>query len=314
MSTAEAGTHTPPHTHANPHTDALIHPDAPTRTDASLPADAAPISGPNKEDARIRRDRFLKYGLPVAVIIGLIALWAATVKINEIPHYILPGPDLVGATLVADWPILAPALINTLIITMAALFFATTGGVLLAIALTQSRIVEYSFSPIAVALQVTPIVAIFPLINIYVDNIFAKLVICGWIVAFFPILSNTILGLNSADRNLVDLYKLYGASRWQTLRYLRLPAATPYFLGGLRISGGLALVGAVVAEYVAGSAGVGSGLASRLIEAGYRLNMPRLFAALILISLTGVVIYVILSVVNNLLLRRWHESAMKRRR
>ncbi|WMS45145.1 ABC transporter permease [Acuticoccus sp. MNP-M23] len=256
----------------------------------------------------------LKIGLPLLVLAAFLIGWDMLVTINEIPQYILPRPQVVAQTLVTDWPILGPALLNTLMITLAALMLATLGGVALSIALTQSRIVEYSFFPIAVVLQVTPIVAIFPLINIYVGNIFAKLLLCAWIVAFFPILSNTTLGLNSADRNLRDLYRLYGATRWQTLRYLKIPSAMPYFLGGLRIAGGLALIGAVVAEFVAGSAGVGTGLASRLIEAGYRLNNPRLFAALILISATGVVIYVILSLVSAKILGKWHESAMKERR
>ena len=159
-------------------------------------------------------------------------------------------------------------------------------------------------------LQVTPIVAIFPLINIYVDNQTAKLLLCSWIVAFFPILSNTTLGLNSVDRNLIDLFKLNGASRWQQLWHLRLPASMPYFLGGLKIAGGLSLIGAVVAEFVAGAGRQSSGLASRIIEAGYRLNAPRLFAALFLISLTGIVIFLALSLVSHLILRGWHESAL----
>ena len=278
------------------------------------PARASEAPAPDREAIRRRWDRVLRFGLPALVVLAFLVGWDLIVVLNDIPAYILPRPGVVASTLVSDWPVLGPALVNTLIITLAALTLATVGGVALSIALTQSRIVEYSFFPIAVVLQVTPIVAIFPLINIYVENIFAKLLLCAWIVAFFPILSNTTLGLNSADRNLVDLYRLYGATRWQTLRFLKLPAAMPYFLGGLRIAGGLALIGAVVAEFVAGSAGVGTGLASRLIEAGYRLNNPRLFAALVLISTTGVVIYVLLSLVSNLLLRRWHESAMKERR
>jgi len=288
------------------------------RRPAAPPADedenegtAAAAPEDDRQAPRRRRERLLRVGLPLLVLASLLVGWDLIVRLNEIPPYILPGPVLVAQTLVADWPILGPALLNTLIITLGALALATVGGVLIAIGLTQSRIIEYSLFPIAVVLQVTPIVAIFPLINIYVENIFAKLLLCAWIVAFFPILSNTTLGLNSADRNLRDLFRLYGATRWQTLRFLQLPSAMPYFLGGLRIAGGLSLIGAVVAEFVAGSAGTGSGLASRLIEAGYRLNNPRLFAALILISATGVVIYVILSIVTARTLGKWHESAMK---
>lgn len=259
-------------------------------------------------------DRALRTALPLLVLAGVIYLWDWTVRANEIPPYILPSPGLVVETLIEERGLLLPSLATTLAVTLAALVLAVIGGVLLAIVLTQSRIIEYSIFPIAVVVQVTPIVAVFPLINIYIDNLLAKILLCAWIIAFFPILSNTTLGLMSADRNLRDLYRLYGASRWQTLRHLLLPAALPYFLGGLRISGGLALVGAVVAEFVAGTSGFGSGLATRIIEAGYQLKIPRLFAALGLISLTGVAIYVILSIVSNLILGRWHESAMEDRR
>jgi NitT/TauT family transport system permease protein len=165
-----------------------------------------------------------------------------------------------------------------------------------------------------VVLQVTPVVAIAPLILIYVDSTSVALLICAWIVAFFPILANTTLGLNSADHNLQDLFQLYGASRWQSLRYLRLPTAMPYFLGGLRIAGGLALIGAIVAEFTAGTAGSGSGLAFRILEAGYRLNIPRLFAALFLMSLAGIAIFLALTLVSHLALRNWHESALGRER
>jgi len=171
-----------------------------------------------------------------------------------------------------------------------------------------------SLFPYAVILQVTPVVAIAPLIIIWVDDIRLALLICAWIVAFFPILSNTTLGLNSADQNLTDLFRLYRASRWQVLRHLRLPTAMPYFLAGLRISGGLALIGAIVAEFVAGTGGRASGLAYRILEAGYQLQIPKMFAALVLVSLTGIAIFLAMSLISHLALRHWHESAMKDRR
>jgi NitT/TauT family transport system permease protein len=152
-------------------------------------------------------------------------------------------------------------------------------------------------------------VAIAPLIIIWVREPFLALLVCAWIVAFFPIVSNTTVGLNSADRNLLALFRLYGASPGQTLLYLRLPTALPYFLAGLRISGGLALIGAVVAEFVAGTGGAETGLAFRILEAGYRLAIPRLFAALFLLSLTGIVIYLLLDWLSRRVLRHWHESA-----
>jgi NitT/TauT family transport system permease protein len=264
---------------------------------------------------RLRAKRFETYGkwlLPALVLVLMIFAWDRVVVWNNIPHYILPGPGLVASTLINDWAMLFDALLVTLQITMMALAVAVIGGVGLAVLFTQSRLVEMSFYPYAVILQVTPIVAIAPLIFIYVDSRTAGLLLCAWLVAFFPVLANTTLGLNSADHNLRDLFRIYGATRWQTLRYLRLPAALPYFLGGLRIAGGLALIGAVVAEYVAGTGGIGSGLAFRILEAGYRLNIPRMFAALILIAVTGVIIFAGLSFLSHMLLRKWHESAVKR--
>jgi NitT/TauT family transport system permease protein len=262
---------------------------------------------------RIRRnDKIGKWLLPMIVMALTIWGWDLVVTFNEIPHYILPGPGLVLRTLIADWTMLFDALLVTLQITLMALAVAVIGGVGLAVLFTQSRWIEMSFYPYAVILQVTPIVAIAPLIFIYVDNRVAGLLLCAWLVAFFPVLSNTTLGLNSADHNLRDLFRIYGATRWQKLRFLQLPSALPYFLGGLRIAGGLSLIGAVVAEYVAGTGGIGSGLAFRILEAGYRLNIPRMFAALLLIAAAGVVIFAGLSFISHMLLRKWHESALKR--
>ena len=267
-----------------------------------------------EEARRIRGQRIERIGrwlFPLVIMAVAIWLWDRVCVWNEIPHYILPRPYLVVQTLWTDAALLFGSLLVTLRITFLGLLLAVVGGVGLAVLFTQSKWVEMSFFPFAVVLQVTPIVAVFPLINIYVGNQTAKLLLCAWIVAFFPILSNTTLGLNSVDRNLIDLFKLNRASRWQQLWHLRLPAAMPYFLGGLKIAGGLSLIGAVVAEFVAGAQGQSSGLASRIIEAGYRLNAPRLFAALILISATGIVIFLVLSFVSHLVLRRWHESALK---
>lgn len=267
------------------------------------------------EEARRERNRKLertgRWLLPLIIMAAAIYFWDRVCVWNEIPQYILPRPGVVLATLIEDAGLLFSSLLVTLRITMLSLALAVVGGVGLSVLFTQSRWIEMSLFPFAIVLQVTPIVAIFPLINIYVDDQTTKLLLCAWIVAFFPILSNTTLGLNSVDRNLIDYFKLNGATRWQTLWHLRLPAAMPYFLGGLKIAGGLALIGAVVAEFVAGTAGQSSGLASRIIEAGYRLNAPRLFAALILISLTGIIIFLTLSWISHLVLHRWHESALK---
>jgi NitT/TauT family transport system permease protein len=247
---------------------------------------------------------------PMLVGVAFLVAWEAAVRLARVPPYVLPGPLAIAETLIKDGPSLLAALLVTLRITISALALAIVVGGALAVLFAQSRLLEISLFPYAVILQVTPIVAIAPLIIIWINDVFAALLVCATIVAFFPIVANTTLGLNSADRNLSDLFRLYGASRWQTLRLLRLPSAMPLFLAGVRISGGLALIGAVVAEFVAGTGGAETGLASRIIEAGYRLEIPRMFAALLLLSLTGIAIFAVLSWLSRRLLRHWHESAL----
>jgi NitT/TauT family transport system permease protein len=262
-----------------------------------------------KNEAPARLDRALRLLLPIAVLALVVVVWEVVVRAGNIPPYVLPSPQLIFSTLLADWAMLSAALLVTLATTLEGFLLAAVGGVALAVLFNQSRVIEYSLYPYAVILQVTPIVAIAPLLLVYLPQPAAVLA-CAWIVAFFPVLANTTLGLRSVDRNLADLFRLYGATRWQVLRELKLPAALPYILGGLKIAGGLSLIGAVVAEIAAGSAGAGSGLAFVIVEAGYRLNIPRMFAALLLLSLTGIVIFFALSLVSHLLLRRWHESAL----
>jgi NitT/TauT family transport system permease protein len=280
--------------------------------------ETGPVPSPaidEEEAARARQDRInriAKWTLPSAVMFFTILAWHLYVTINDIPHYVLPGPVLVAQSIVNDWNLLWPAMVLTSRLTLLALLFAVIGGVTLAVAFTQSRWAEMSFFPYAVILQVTPVVAVAPLLQIYVDSAFVAALLCAWIVAFFPILSNTTIGLKSADHNLQDLFTIYGASRWQRLRYLAAPSALPFFLGGLKIAGGLALIGAVVAEFVIGRAGTGLGLASTLLEASYRFNFGRLYASLILISAMGVVIFAVTSTISHLMLRKWHESALKR--
>jgi NitT/TauT family transport system permease protein len=254
--------------------------------------------------------RILRIVLPLAVLALAIWLWDAVVRIANIPPYVLPGPGLVLRTLIDDRALLFSSLWATLAITFQGFLMAATGGILLAILFSLSRLIEYSLYPYAVILQVTPIVAIAPLLLIYLPQPAAVLT-CAWIVAFFPVLANTTLGLNSVDRNLLALFQLYKASRLDVLVRLKLPAALPQMLTGLRIAGGLALIGAVVAEIAAGSAGAGSGLAYRIAESGYRLNVPRMFAALLLLSIAGVAIFFVLSLVSHLILRRWHESELR---
>ena len=257
-------------------------------------------------------EKVLRIVIPIVTVLIVIAIWQAIISINHIPKYILPGPVDVANALRTDWPILLPALWVTLQITFSALIVALIGGVAIGVILVQSRWIELAVFPLTVILQVTPIVAIAPLLLIYAPNTQIALLICSFLVAFFPILSNMVQGLKSVDHNLLNLFDLYGASRWQALRYLKLPAAQPYFMAGLRIGGGLALIAAVVAEFAAGSSGAGSGLAFRLLEAQYRLNIPRMFAALLLLSVTGVAIFGLTSLISWLALRRWHESAVRR--
>jgi len=253
----------------------------------------------------------MRMAAPLAVGIAFLSLWQALVAINGVPPYILPGPAAIAHALWSDGPSLLRALLVTLRTTFAALAAAAFFGGGIAILFSLSRILEVSLLPYALFLQVTPIVAIAPLIIIWVQQPFLALLVCAWIVAFFPIVSNTSLGLNSADRNLLALFRLYGASPTQTLYHLKLPTALPYFLAGMRISGGLALIGAVVAEFVAGTGGTETGLAFRILEAGYRLAIPRLFAALFLLSATGIAIYGVIDLLSRLALRHWHESAIE---
>jgi len=243
-------------------------------------------------------------------IAGLLALalWQGAVWATGVPAYLVPGPIAIVRAFLAAPTLLLSSLVSTLVVTFTALAVSTVLGVGLAVAITASRWARAAIQPWAVALQVTPIVAIAPLIIAWVGDPFAALVACATIVAFFPIFSNTAIGLASPPPELLDLFRLNGAGGWATLRLLRLPAALPYFLAGLRVSGGLALVGAVVAEFVAGAGGFASGLAYRILESGYRLQIPRMFAALVLLSAAGIAIHAVLGVFGRWLLRRRGEA------
>jgi NitT/TauT family transport system permease protein len=277
-----------------------------------MPADPPSLEMTTSGGSRI--GSIMQLVLPILVGVLLLVAWEAFVRLDDIPPYILPGPVAIGQSMIEGWSTLYASLLVTLKVTGMALAAAIIFGGGLAILFAQSKWIEASLFPYAVILQVTPIVAIAPLILIYVKNTQAALLICAWIVAFFPILSNTTLGLNSIDHNYLDLMRLYRAKRWQVLWYLRLPGAMPYFFGGLKIAGGLSLIGAVVAEFTAGTASGGSGLAYRILESSFRLDIPRMYAALILLSVTGVLIFLAFSVLAHLVLRKWHESATQRER
>jgi NitT/TauT family transport system permease protein len=266
-------------------------------------AQSAPIVPP-----LLARPEFQRIFYPALLAVLLIGLWQWWVTAFDIPKFLVPSPWLVAQTLVSDWPLLFGALLNTLKITIFALVCAAVLGVLIAFAFVQSRVIETALFPYAVLLQVTPIVAIAPLIIIWVKSPTASLVICATLVALFPIIANTTLGLRSVDPGLMSYFKLNRASRLQTLWRLRIPSALPYFFGGLRISSGLALIGAVVAEFVAGTGGTGTGLAYQILQSGYQLNIPRMFAALLLITVTGVLLFAVMAWLSQWALGSWHES------
>ena len=262
----------------------------------------AALAGP----ARRRRIERVAYQLALAVV--LIAAWQGLVTGLKLPHYLVPSPALMMTTLVANFGVFMAALWVTLKVTLLAFVVATVLGVVISFLFVQSRLIETTLFPYAILLQVTPIVAVAPLIIIWVKNPTAAMVVCAALVALFPIIANTTLGLRSVDPDLQAYFRLNGATRWQTLRRLRIPSALPYFFGGLRISSGLSLIGAVVAEFVAGTGGTGSGLAYQVLQAGFMLDIPRMFAALLLISLTGVVLFVVMAWLTKRFIGRWHAS------
>ncbi len=257
-------------------------------------------------------EKRLKWIMPLVAISIAILVWELLVRYYEVPHYLIPAPSKITATLWTDGPSLLKAMLFTIKLTFFSLLLAIFGGVLLGMIFALSRTIEMSLFPFAVILQVTPVIAIAPLILIYVNSTFAALLICAWIVAFFPILSNTAIGLRSADHNLRDLFTLYNATPWQRLRFLMFPTALPYFMASLKIAGGLSLIGAVVAEFVAGTAGQNTGLASRILESSFRFEIPRMFAALFLVSILGITIFFITSFLSHIVLGHWHESEIKR--
>tara|TARA_B100001540_G_scaffold308421_1_gene323096 strand:- start:200 stop:1033 length:834 start_codon:yes stop_codon:yes gene_type:complete len=266
----------------------------------------------NIEDNSEIWEKRLRWIMPLMAISSALLIWEFLVWYYEIPHYLIPAPSRISKTLWVDGPSLLNSMLFTIKLTIFSLLLAIIGGVLLGMIFALSRTIEMSLFPFAVVLQVTPIIAIAPLILIYVQSTFAALLICAWIVAFFPILSNTAIGLRSADHNLRDLFTLYKATPWQKLRYLMLPSALPYFMAALKIAGGLSLIGAVVAEFVAGTAGQNTGLASRILESSFRFEIPRMFAALFLVSILGIMIFLITSFLSHLVLGHWHESEIKR--
>jgi NitT/TauT family transport system permease protein len=250
---------------------------------------------------------------PLALGIAVLSAWELLVRVYDVPPFVLPAPSAIWMAFVSNFSSLIVSLGVTLKITWIAFTLALVSGVALAVIFSQSRAIEMTLFPYAVMLQVTPVVAIAPLILIWVgfERIELALILIAWIVAFFPILSAMTMGLRSADSGLVDLFRLYGASRWQKIRQLQFPTALPWLLSSMKVSGGLALIGAVVAEFVAGS-GTDTGLAWRIVEAGNRLEIAKMFAALALLSTAGILNFYALSAIERALLKDWHESATAR--
>ena len=266
-----------------------------------------PVS--SKRSGRSSRKQIL---YPLLVAIVLLGGWQAMVVGMELPPYLVPSPLLMVQTLLQHWQLLGMALWVTVKITVLAFALATVIGVLISFLFVQSRTIETAFFPYAILLQVTPIVAVAPLIIIWVKNPTAAMVVCASLVALFPIISNTTLGLRSVDPDLRSYFQLNRATRMQTLWRLQIPSALPYFFGGLRISSGLSLIGAVVAEFVAGTGGTGAGLAYQILQAGFQLDIPRMFAALLLISFTGVGLFLLMAWLTRRHLGGWHASEASR--
>lgn len=259
----------------------------------------------------IRNERFVQIAAPLMVGVLVLLMWQFTVMAFEVPKYLVPSPVNIAESLVSDFSSLFNALMMTLKVTFLAFVIAVVVGVAASLLFVQSKWIEISLFPYAVLMQVTPVVAIAPLIIIWVNDTTWALTICAVIVAIFPIISNTTLGLRSVDPNLLSMFRMYRTSRWQELVRLRIPSALPYFFGGLRISSGLALIGAVVAEFVAGTGGSQAGLAYMILQSGYNLEIPKMFAALILITLTGILLFALMVWMSDRALRNWHESALK---
>ncbi|MCU5786941.1 ABC transporter permease [Alloalcanivorax marinus] len=259
----------------------------------------------------LENERFVQIAAPLFVGVVFLLLWEAVVRATGTPVYILPGPVDIGKAFVEDWRVLFHSLLMTLKVTLMAFAISVVLGTAASLLFVQSRWIEVSLFPYAVLMQVTPIVAIAPLIIIWVDDTTWALTVCAVIIAIFPIISNTTLGLRSVDPNLLSMFRMYRTGRLQQLIRLRIPSALPYFFGGMRISTGLALIGAVVAEFVAGTGGTQAGLAYLILQSGYNLDIPRMFAALGLITLTGITLFALMVWLSDRVLRNWHESALK---
>ena len=264
-----------------------------------------------RRSAASRRGR--EVACPHLLGLAILVVWETGCRLFAVPAFLFPRPSAVAWSLGHNLGTLSWALLSTLEVTLAALALAVLAGVGISFGMAQSRIAEISLFPYVVALQVTPIVAIVPLIVILVKNTETALVACATLIAIFPVISNTTFGLKSVDTGLANLFAINRATRLQVLLRLRIPSALPYFCSGLRISSGLSLIGAVVAEFVAGTGGRDSGLAYQIMQAGYQLDMPLMFAGLALITVVGIALFFLVNALTGWLLGSWHDSQQQAR-
>jgi NitT/TauT family transport system permease protein len=243
---------------------------------------------------------------PFVLIALLMAAWEVACRALAVPVYFLPPPSAVAQALAGDWAGLLRSAWNTLSMALVALLVASLLAQALALVVALSPILERAVRPLAVVLQVTPVVAIAPLVLIWagLDHAGRAIVGLAAVVAFFPIFSGAVTGLKATDPDLERLFDLYGASPLQRLVRLRLPSAVPYLLEGHKVAAGLAVIGAVVAEFVAGSGGA-QGLAWRILEAGNRLQTAKMFAALVVLGLLGALLHAVLEAAERVGLRWW---------
>ena len=233
---------------------------------------------------------------PVILAVILLAIWEAACRLLAIPPYFLPTPSAIGTALIDRWPLLLSSAGHTLLMALGGLVLAAAVSTPLAMLAASSRWAASAFRPFAVAVQVTPIVAIAPLVVIWagLDNSERAVMALAAVVAFFPLFSGALTGLTSADPDLERLFDLYGAKPLDRLVRLRLPSAVPFMLEGLSVAAGQSVIGAVVAEFVAGS-GQSQGLAWRILEAGNRLRTAEMFAALFVLAVLGLLLHALIA-------------------
>lgn len=253
----------------------------------------------------------IKYLGPIFALIIFLSLWQFVPVLLDIKPFILPKPTDVVEAAIEDWHLLWPAMQVTIFESVIGFLLSAIVGIAISVLLASSRVLEISLYPYAVILQTIPVVAIAPIVVIWFGSGFNSIVIISFLIGFFPIVSNTLMGLNSVDKNMGYLFKLYNASKWQTMFKLRIPAAMPFIVSGLKISCTLAIIGSITGEYIAGIGGGKGGLGYSITVAAVQLKTPYLFACAITGALFGIVFYLLVSFLSRLILKSWHESAMK---